>query len=292
MGDISANSLADGAEQLSPETQVAATKQNEIKLTDYMRECLDKVALNENFKNYKLIVDQGSAVGDGFVGVIYKATIQERDNDRKLEVVLKFPPSQERRNDFGAMDLFEREVFTYNEVFPALVKFQLEKNIEDSEGFFNFPKCYLAEFNVEKNDSIIIMEDLRESGHKLLIKHVPVDFEHTKLVVEALGRLHAVSFAIKAQQPELFDKFRSLKDFVFEKYDQAGFTPMMLESIEKAANTLDESDSENRSKVLILKNNYTQITEELIDPNLAEPYTVIGQGDCWTNNLMFQYKVS
>lgn len=265
-------------------------EKNKIELTDYMKESMDKVAISEGFTNYELKVDQGSAVGDGFVGKIYKVTIEEIGFFKKLDLVIKFPP--DNRNAFGAMDLFQREVFVYNELFPELVKFQNEKKIESSTGFFNFPKCYFAEFSVERNESVIIMEDLRESGYKMLSQPLPVNFEHTKLLVEALGRLHAVSFALKAQKPELFEKFRLMKDFVFEKYDAANFTGKILGNIEKAAETIDDSDSESREKVLRLKTDYFQITEELIDPDLAEPYTVVGQGDCWTNNLVYKYKVS
>lgn len=296
MGDFNSNAALEGTEKFSAfdgKTEVTTTGQAEVKLTDYIRESLEKVAVSEGFKNYEFKADQSSTVGDGSIGLIYKATILEIDSDKKLDVVVKFPPvSQERRNDFGAMELFEREVYVYNEVFPELMKFQQEKKIEESIGFCNFPKCYFAEFNEEKDDSIIIMEDLREDGFKMLNKYVPADFEHTKILVAALGRLHAVSFALKAQKPELFEKYRLMKDFVFEKYREANLTGMMIGCIEKAAETVDENDSESRNKVLRLKTEYSQVTKEVVDPELAEPYAVIGQGDCWPNNLMYQYKVN
>ena len=294
MADLQKNDFSEGVEEgLKPHPSIPTPSQSGIKITDYMRKGLERVALSEGFENYELKVDQGSVVGDGFVGVIYKVTIQEIESGKKLDVVMKFPPaSQERRNDFGAMDLFEREVFVYNEVFPEFVKFQQEKKIKESEGFFDFPKCYFAEFNVEEDDSIIIMEDLRENGYKMLNKHVPINYKHTKLLIEALGKLHAVSFAMKNQKPEIFAKFKLMKDFVFEKLGAANLTTLMTGSIEKAAETINESDLESRNKVLKLKNEYEKITQELINPDLAEPYAVVGQGDCWTNNLMYQYKAS
>ena len=174
----------------------------EVKLTEYLRESLDKVALSEGFKKYEVIVDQGSSVGDGFVGLLYKATVKEINSDKKLEIVLKCPPlNKARREDFHSMLLFEREVFAYNEVFPELVKIQREKKIDESEGFYNFPKCYFAECNKEKDDAVIIMEDLKTKDFKMWDKYLPVNLEHTKLVVAALGRYSVVGHVIVSKIP-------------------------------------------------------------------------------------------
>lgn len=263
----------------------------ETKLTEYMLTSLRKVALSEGFKYYGFKVDQGSGVGDGFVGLLYKVTIQEIQGNKKLTVVVKFPPeSKARRDDFGAMGLFKREVFMYNELLPEFVKLQRENNIEDSEGFFNFPKCYLAEFNDE--DSIIIMEDLRESDYKMWNKREPINLEHTKLAVEALGKLHALSFALKEQNPELFDKFTGLSDFIAAKFSEEKMSMMMSASMQKAVDCLDESDVKRRSRASKLKENFGQMMRELTDPERAEPYAVVNHGDCWSNNFMFNYKVS
>lgn len=272
--------------------EIPTAKLAEVKLTDYMRESLDKVALAEGFKNYDLKVDHGSAVGDGFVGLIYKVIIQEIDSDKKLPVVLKFPPeNQARRREFGAMDLFKREVFVYNEFLPELVKFQKERHIKEADGFFNFPKCYFAEFNEEKDDSVIIMEDLREDGYKMWDKYKPVNLEHTKLLVLALGKLHALSFALKTQKLELFEKFKSMNDFMAEKMGDEKMVGMMTGSIQRAVDTIDEKDVKRRNRALRLLDNFSQMLHELTAPKEAEPFAVVGHGDCWSNNFMFQYKV-
>ena len=262
-----------------------------------MRESLEKVALSEGFRNYELKVDHGSAIGDGFVGLIYKATIQEIDSDKKLDVVLKCPPfSKARRDDFKAMELFKREVFVYNEVFPEFVKFQKEKNIEEAEGFFNFPKCYFAEYNEEKDDSIIIMEDLKENNCKMWDRFVTLNLEHTKLLVATLGRFHALSFALKTQRPDVFKKFKDLKDIlselIFGENAEPNITGMFTGSLERAAEVFDEKDVTKRNKILQLRENLEEILKQLVDPELAEPYAVLGHGDCWSNNFMYQYKVS
>lgn len=276
----------------SKKYEVPLAKLADVKVTDYMSECLDKVAIAEGFANYEVKVDHGSAIGDGFVGVLFKVTIQERDSDRKLSLVLKSPPeSYARRHQFDSMSLFKREVFVYSDVLPAFVKFQEEKKINKSLGFFDFPKCFFAEYSEEKDDAIIIMEDLKENGYRMWNKFDPINYDHTKLVVAALGKLHAVSFAMKAQRPEIFAKYKELDDFMSKKLEEESFLGMLVMNVDRAAGTIDENDVKRRNRVLKLKENLKQIMLDAVNPELAEPYAIVTHGDCWSNNFMYQYNV-
>ena len=265
----------------------------EVKLTEYMKECLDTVASAEGFQNYTFNIEAGSGVGDGFVGILFKVTINENDTDKELHVVVKAPPeNMARRHDFGAMDLFEREVYVYNVVLPEFVQFQEEHRITKSMGFFNFPKCYFAEFNKERDDSLIIMEDLRTTDHKMWDKFVPTNYEHTKLFVAALGRFHALSFAMKHERPEQFAKFKQLNDQMTEKMTGDQMVMMMQSSIDRAVGTLNDNEQQKKNKILNVKDNFASIMRELVSGAMAEPYSIIGHGDCWTNNFMYKYQVS
>lgn len=261
------------------DSQVNEAASQETKLTDFMKECLDKVAYSEGFKNFEIKVYPGSRVGDGdgFVGILLKVLIQENESDKKLTVVLKSPPENvQRRALLGAMTFFRREVRVYNEVLPEFVKFQEQKGIKRSEGFFNFPKCYLAEFDEEKDEAVVIMEDLRESGFEMWDKIKPISFDHAAKVFKALGRLHAISFAMKAQKPELFEKFKDLNDYFAGRVESSNFVNAVHGGIDKAAGTLDENDSKSKARVLRLKEDAANMMIDLTGPALAEPYAVVG----------------
>lgn len=282
-----------GDAEKAPKFVIPTAKLEEVKVTDFMRDCIDKVASSEGFKSYDVKVDHGAAVGDGFIGILMKVIIFENNSDKKLSLVLKSPPTNiARRHEFKSMDLFEREIRIYNEILPEFVKFQEERKINKSNGFFNFPKCYHAEFDRERDEAILIMEDLREDGYKMWDKFLPATFEHSKLVAASLGRLHAISFAFKAQKPELFEKFKNLDDFWSKSAEEESFTKMMEANLQRAAGALDESDSKRRNKVLKLSKNVGQLFKDLTSPTLAEPFSVVSHGDCWSNNFMFQYKVN
>lgn len=279
--------------QAAKKMEIPTAKLSTINFTPFMKEAVDKVAQSNGFQNYIVNIDHGSGVGDGFVGLVFKVTIHENESEKKLNVILKSPPDNlARRNDFGAIGLFKREIYMYNEVLPAFVAFQEEKGIKKSQGFFEFPLCYYAEYNEEKDDAVIIMEDLRESGYKMWDKFVPHNVEHTKLLFASLGRLHAISFAMKAQKPQVFEKYKALTDFMTEKFTDESFAGMMNGSVDRAASTIDESDVRRRNRVLRMKENFRQLMVETVSGPNAEPYAVVTHGDCWSNNFMYHYRVS
>jgi hypothetical protein len=274
-----------------PKIEVAIATQKEIEVTDYIRESLDKVAHAEGFQDYELIFDHGSNVGDGFVGIILKVIIKERTSKKSLQVLAKIPPQNKQRRDvMKSMPLFEREVFVYNNLLPEFVEMQKEKRISHSDGFFNFPKTYLADYDAERDDSIIIMEDMRETGHNMWNKSKPVNLEHAKLLMTALGRFHALSFAMKARKPEAFEKYKALPDFVAANFQDEGFLMFLNQTLSKTLETLHPEDIKSRAKFQRLSEMARDLMAETTNPEVIDPYGVIIHGDCWVNNYLYHYK--
>lgn len=273
--------------------EIPKAKLAEIHVTEFMTKCLDKVAFAEGFKNYVIKVVHGSAIGDGFVGLIFKVTIKEENSEKELNLILKTPPESEaRRNQFGSMDLFRREIYVYNEVIPEFVKFQQERKISASQGFCEFPKVYYAEYSDELDDALIIMEDLRERGFVLWDKFKPTPYENAKLIMKALGKFHAISFAMKKLKPEVFNKFKEMQCFFAEKFSTPEMVPMFQNSTQQALTVLDEGNEKQRKRVWHLAENFIELIKSTTDGKLDDAFGVVGHGDCWSNNFMYQYKVS
>lgn len=271
----------------TPMSDIPSAKLEEIVVTDYIREALDKVAIAEGFQNYDFNVDHGSSIGDGFVGIMLKVVINELDSDKTLTVLAKIPPaSKARREQMKVMKLFEREVFVYNVMLPEFAQFQKDKRISQQNGFFNFPKVYYADYSEEKDDGIIIMEDLRESGHRMWSKYNPVNLEHAKLLMASLGRLHAVSFAIKAKNPEMFEKYKNLNDYFSENFSDTGFQFFMTSAINKAIDCLDPEDLKNRTKALKLLDYLQHGISDCMTPECIEPYGIVNHGKFSAGNVI------
>lgn len=63
---------------------------------------------------------------------------------------------------------------------------------------------------------VICLEYLRPKGFVMRDRMEPLDLAHTSLAFRALGRLHALSFALRDQRPDIFgEKIAILKEAAF-----------------------------------------------------------------------------
>ncbi|KAL1378500.1 hypothetical protein pipiens_015546 [Culex pipiens pipiens] len=195
---------------------------------------------------------------------MFRARITE--DGRELVVLCKVPPVNEvRRQHFGAMIIFEREFEAYSKILPAIYEFQRERGVTEElgEGFFNAPKCYLAYFEAKKEETAILMEDLRLQGYRMWNKMIPVDYEHVKLLMVQLGRLHAVSFAMKDQRPEMFEPLKVSDPFSVMFDGNEPVMGMIQTSLERAVGLLNLEDK-LLPKLLAFKSTLFQDLKDLL----------------------------
>ncbi|XP_062555414.1 uncharacterized protein LOC134220379 [Armigeres subalbatus] len=262
---------------------------------EYVIEGLRQVATGQGFTEnlYRIEFESGSDKGDGFMGTLFKAFIREDGRDELMVLVKVLPEHETRKQQSIAM--FHREVMAYNVVLPMFRQFQAEKGIsvDDKQGFWRVPKCYYASCDLQKMESVVIMEDLREEDFRMWNKLRPVDFHHTRLLVEQLGMFHAISFAMKDQQPERFAHLKQLGDpmKVMIDMDPKKTINNLFEEMFERAVTVVEGENEKVKKTLNrLKGVITESYLACVDGEDAEPYTVVGHGDCWVNNMMYAYE--
>lgn len=272
-----------------------------IKIPAYVAKHINDIAIKEGFSNFTIDFGNGANHGDGFVGDIAKARIvgnRIANNityaDAELILIVKIPPENKvRREEFG-MRLFEREAYMYNEVLPALMRFQHDHGLRPGgAGFHAFPKCYLAHYDAERDESVIIMEDIREKGYKMESKFKTVQFPLAKTVMEKLAELHGISLAMKQQRPAEFARFKVLADVMSSNDpNQKKIMKMMINSgIQKAIETLDDHETVLKEKVRRVADLIPDESDRYLGEN-SEPYSVINHGDSWINNMMFKYEVS
>jgi hypothetical protein len=97
---------------------------------------------------------------------------------------------------------------------------------------------------------------------------MPINYEHSKVFLTALGRYHALSFAMKAKRPEQFEKFK----FIAGKGIDGNFIGFLEGSVLKAADCLDAGDLRRREKVQKLAANLLENMELCLKPDAAEPF--------------------
>uniref|UniRef100_A0A182IN65 CHK kinase-like domain-containing protein n=1 Tax=Anopheles atroparvus TaxID=41427 RepID=A0A182IN65_ANOAO len=266
----------------------------------YVQQQLLSVAESEGFSCEQIMItyEPGSKVGDGYIGQIVRVRFVSGNDPEKppLTVICKFPPEdRKQREQFHAMLLFERELFIYRRILPAFEELQAKHGVawRDETYFGNYPKCYKAHGNAERGEAVLILEDLtdpKRPGLKLLNQYEPVDYDHVRVLMQALGKLNACSFALKQHRPEVFEELRQLNDVLSIVLDTEQTRPLTPRNCRLAASVFDPQKEPIRHRQLLdLCDAMWPRTGAHIRGELAEPYAALNHGDCWTNNVMFGY---
>uniref|UniRef100_A0A2M4BSK7 Putative juvenile hormone-inducible protein n=1 Tax=Anopheles marajoara TaxID=58244 RepID=A0A2M4BSK7_9DIPT len=255
---------------------------------DYVYEAIRRIAVEQGFTPdlFSVDFDEETRIEcDGFVSFVFKAIIN--GDDREFTLWCKVPPNDDPRS----LELFKRECFFYREILHGFYDFQSEKGVleESGDGFFATPRCYLAHCDTSKPDEpeALIMLEYNEAYEKWdWDKLEPINVEHTKLVMQQLGRLHALSFAMKEQRPELFAAYKRSNDVLVEKNE---LLTLLKESFDRAIVTMKTRFEAEQDKILAVKDAVFDSLKAACDPVKAEPYCVVTHGDCWINNLIYSH---
>nr|CAH7760329.1 unnamed protein product [Callosobruchus chinensis] len=244
----------------------------------------------ENFKSFTVKLDGQTNKSDGFVGEVIFVTVDgetKNGQTKTLKLALKMSKDGEVLRDEFGKGVFEQEMHVYDEILPAFEAFQKQKKIQDP--FKAYPKCYKC-LKVYKKD-IIVFENLRTAGYELHDKLKCMNLSHTKTVLREYAKLHALSFALKDQNPELFSTLvDGCSDDMFWDYlKKPKFQESIMDSFQKGVDILKKYDDDE------LAARYAKITTDGVNKliKLLEEENgqkVINHGDCWNNNFMFRYK--
>lgn len=265
----------------------------ENKVPQYVSDLINKIAKDEKFDDYSISSESGTN-WDGFQSLILKFVISGTRNSRadKLCLICKIPSLNiTRRREFHSDVAFDPELFFYEKVFPYFEVFQRERGVHHTDdGFLSFPKCY-GIIRDEKllGDHAIVMENLNEKRFYMWNKEKDIDFDHSALVLKELGKFHAVSFAIRDQEPEKFKEFmQRTSDFHEELNKSLGVQLMQRSQFDQAIRSLDPSETRLIERMNILKSTYQELLTEVKSNTNCEPFGVLVHGDLWINNLLYR----
>lgn len=166
-------------------------------------------------------------------------------------------------------------------VLPYFKKFQEEDRNIYIDSFHEFPECYKT-ITTEFNECLFI-EDLTQTNFKMIDRDA-VTPEHILLVMKTMAKFHAVSFAIKNQEPEKFAEIVSnLDEVIFTRGENNEFANLMNQGEIFAMNCTDDEDVHLVKALLHLyQTNQYDLMTELVK---TEPYSIVLHGDLWLNNM-------
>lgn len=254
----------------------------DLRVTPEVKALVDNIILEYNLiPVLNVEYSPGSKPGDGYAC----ATIAVKITSLKgsLELFIKCALNVLSNDQLSMEKFYANEIYFYDIVYPAYQKFVEEQDVK--QAFKNVPKCYGT-----INRRTIAFENLQSRNFTLFERSRHMNRAHIELVLRTLAKFHAVSFAHKDQERQKYDELvRGTYNAYSKENGVAFFLKLVREEIEDCLEKLDPiQDNEilGRCQVEDLMCAFTSA-----EKNLNE-YSILSQGDCWSNNIMFSYEVS
>lgn len=262
--------------------------------SEHVQVALKQLIAKSGINNYEVKLSPASKKGDNYLGTLYRVEIisTDNDNDTKLNLICKIPSS-----DWGSEDNwqkihipYEREVYVYNVILKSFEKLQNDKNLNENQKFASYALCHVAS-DVNKKE-FLILEDLHARNFVMFDKRKQMDFSHITLVAKGLAKYHALSFAMRDQQPEKFHKMTQIDSAMYDMTGREAFYDLCDFGLKQALKAIDEGGiTEFYENVKKIKDNCEEYMESCFNATGSENYRVLSHGDCWNNNMMFKYQV-
>ncbi|KAF7270172.1 uncharacterized protein LOC143201572 [Rhynchophorus ferrugineus] len=252
-------------------------------LSDFLR--------NRNITSYKVDVAEKTTKGDGYLGEVMFVKVRSDDGDDGVQiydlVIKSAKTSEELRKQTPIEAVYHREMYMYCTVLPEFVRFQKERAVDHV--FCNYPSCYGV--YKESGKEAIILENLRIRKYVVHDRRQPQNLHHVLAVFKNYANYHAVSLAMKHQRPKMFAELgSSMTDLLSEFAIQANMVAGIYRDFDAVRELLRQEDPESFRKLQrIQENDLQDALCKIADP--PDELCVILHGDCWNNNMMFQYKV-
>ncbi|KAF5301859.1 hypothetical protein FQR65_LT08691 [Abscondita terminalis] len=260
-------------------------------IPSHLHNLIDTIVKKRNLmKNYQLKVRNPLKPGDNWLGVVLEIqVISDEPENEPFNFIAKLAPTGKvQRNFFPIRLSYEFEIYAYTKILPELIKLQTENNVRNI--FDPFAKCYQT--LLSDGQETLVLENMCKHGYKPFDNRHPVELRHASLIMTALGKLHALSFVLKNQRPELFKEI-SLKienSFFHSNYGKV-FIKITQNIGKQVLNRLTKNEIAHKSFENFLKDP-SFVIDKLLKSEAAGKYAVICHGDAQTRNMLFKYKVS
>ncbi|KAK5646584.1 hypothetical protein RI129_005048 [Pyrocoelia pectoralis] len=255
------------------------------KQMDAFEECLKEVGIG----NYTLRFSPGVDGEENMGGLIIKADVLDRTktDESVTNFILKCsPPSKILRSTIPVKDIYNIEIYIYSTVFPEFTRIQKEKNIRNP--FTSYPRFYKS-LN-DDGEEMLVLQNVKMLGYKHRDRHQPLDYDHILSIIKQYAKLHALSYAIRNQKPELFENFeKNMQNHFFGDFNFGGLVVNINQRTINALKALDPvKDDLFYDRFSYFAENPTKVLKNLIHSTSRNK--VISHINCGISNLLFKYQ--
>ncbi|XP_034252920.1 uncharacterized protein LOC117652260 isoform X2 [Thrips palmi] len=235
-----------------------------------------------------LEVAPGCNVGDNFSSIVTRTTAQgTRGSGEAFQrsMIVKRTPQTDQ---FRCLAAFAKETDAYCGLVPTL-----RSLCERARLPLPLAGCLHASRTLRPDH--IILEDLTTLGYSMRPRQQGMDLQHALLIMEALGRFHGASLALRRLDARTFLELRAdTSELIFFPAAEAVFACSLRASTTMAALSLRQSGRADLAQRLQARAARTGVFQEMCAV-VAPPADgdvvpgVFTHGDCWANNLLFKY---
>lgn len=174
-------------------------------------------------------------------------------------------------------------------MLPFFRHFEQSKGVTLLNGFHEYATCFKT-VDTDLHECLVL-DDLSVRGFTAIEKDTSeMTVDHVRMVMCVIAKFHAISFALKDQQPERFVELTSNLDEILVQRDSPIKDGFKLIVPRLLANMSEKFDSSVFLKIKnLFERDATGAAADCLDLSLNESATVISHGDLWHNNLMFRY---
>uniref|UniRef100_A0A182XXH1 CHK kinase-like domain-containing protein n=1 Tax=Anopheles stephensi TaxID=30069 RepID=A0A182XXH1_ANOST len=230
-------------------------------------------------------VKSAAKKGDNYASALYSAKVslhrQDADTEETLSLIIKAPPKGIAASYSLDKDMYERELYLYEQLLPAFEQLYRSKGVSVKLG----PRYYKPRAGLP--EQVIVLEDLTVSGFRMADRQKGLDKPHVEAVLDHLARFHAAS-AVYCESPDSLPKV--LTESAADRQMAAKTDAMFAPSLDSLFKYMKEWDFA-ADYVEDLETISRQIYQLLVDTWAldVDGFNVLNHGDAWLNNVLFAY---
>lgn len=187
---------------------------------------------------------------------------------------------------------------------------EFQAQVKPKVVFDEVPGC-LAALHDGVND-YVVLEDLSPDGYGTVSRQTGMDFNHCKLALQTLGKMHGLSLVYRHQRPEEFEGLLQNLEVVcptnLSRAEQTSLTDLLFQETYYSARLKSWYQDFQKNQIEVARHAVSTeypgsvieqkmesfFTGDLYDRMVAmthkrSKYYVIGHGDCWMPNFLFKY---
>ncbi|KNC29962.1 hypothetical protein FF38_08534 [Lucilia cuprina] len=256
-------------------------------IPNWIKSNLFENALHDTLGDFKKILNfkafPALAPGENYATVMIKIEIDvllDNGDIHKESFMLKVAHDSEFfKKEMTKWDMFSTEMGMYQKVVPEFEKMYANVGLKVKFG--------ARAFKMSTQEDYILLEDLTKKGFKNAPRQECLDIEHCEAVLKKMAQWHAAS-AVRIANKGPYEYKYSKGMFIDSGKDV--FKTMLESSLKHLFNAIKKSPNLviYQQQLEGLKDNLTELLY-MECARYEQEFNVLNHGDCWSNNIMFQY---